>query len=247
MLHPDVRLGLGVLTLIGLTWLVLRVARVPLGWGPAWAVVRGAAQLALVGLALRGVFNAPPFVALALTMMLTVAIHTAARRLKALPGALSAVALACSSAAIGTLVVIFALGMLDLSARYLVALGGIVIGGTMLAATLTGRRLAAGLESERDEIEGLLALGATPRQATARICRRSVAEAMMPVIDQTRTTGLVTLPGAFIGALLGGADPMDAARFQLVVLCALIHAQAISGVVVAYRLGAPTQLPPTAS
>jgi putative ABC transport system permease protein len=247
LFHPDVRLGIGVLVLIGLTWLVLRTAKVPLGWGPAWAVIRGAGQLALVGLALRGVFDNPPFVVLALGVMLAVAIRTAAGRIKVLPRALPAAAIACSTAALGTLTVIFALGMLNFSARYLIALGGIVIGGTMLAATLTGRRLAAGLESERDEIEGLLALGATPRQATARICRRSVAEAMMPVIDQTRTTGLVTLPGAFIGALLGGADPMDAARFQLVVLVALINAQAISGVIISYRLGAPAQLPAPAT
>ncbi|MBT0772225.1 ABC transporter permease [Kineosporia sp. J2-2] len=239
----DVRLGIGVVVLIALTTTVLRTAKVPLGWGPAWAVARGAAQLALVGLALRGVFDAPPLVVLALGVMLGVAVRTAAGRIRTLPGATAAVALACGTAAVGTLAVIFALGMLELSARYLVALGGIVIGGTMLAASLTGRHLAAGLVSEREEIEGLLALGATPRQATARICRRAVAEAMTPVVDQTRTTGLVTLPGAFIGALLGGADPMDAARFQLVVLAALIHAQAVSGVIVAYRLGAPARLP----
>lgn len=241
--NPDLRLAVGVLVLVALTYLILRAAQVPLGWTPAWAVVRGAAQLAVVGLALRGVFNAPPFVALALGVMLTVAIRTSARRLQALPGALAAVALACATAAGGTLAVIFLLGMLDFSARYLVALGGIVIGGTMTAATLTGRRLAAGLESELDEIEGLLALGATARQATARISRRSVAEALLPAIDQTRTTGLVTLPGAFIGALLGGADPTDAARFQLVVLVALLNAETISGVIVAHRLGAPAQLP----
>jgi putative ABC transport system permease protein len=240
---PDIRLGLGVLVLVGLTALVLRGAQVRLGWAPSYAVLRGAVQLALVGLALRGVFQAPAFVAVALGVMLSIAVYTAAGRVKALPGALPAVALACSSAAGGTLAVIFGLGMLDLSARYLIALGGIVIGGTMTAATLTGRRIAHGLRSDRDEVEGLLALGATARQATARICRRSVAEAMMPVIDQTRTTGLVTLPGAFIGALLGGADPSDAARFQLVVLAALINAQAICGVIVAYRLGAPAQLP----
>jgi putative ABC transport system permease protein len=204
---PDIRLGLSVLVLIGLTALVLRSARVQLGWAPSWAVLRGAAQLAVVGLALRGVFQAPALVAVALGVMLSIAVLTAAGRLKALPGALPAVALACSSAVAGTLVVIFGLGMLNLSARYLIALGGIVIGGTMTAATLTGRRLAHGLRSDRDEIEGWLALGGTPCQATARICRRSVAEAMMPVIDQTRTTGLVTFPGAFIGALLGGRRP----------------------------------------
>jgi putative ABC transport system permease protein len=62
-------------------------------------------------------------------------------------------------------------------------------------------------------------------------------------MDQTRTTGLVTLPGAFIGALLGGANPTQAARFQLVVLAAILAAQAIVAVLVVTLLGAPTVLP----
>ena len=50
-----------------------------------------------------------------------------------------------------------------------------------------------------------LALGATPRQAVRDIARTAAAEALLPAIDQTRTVGLVTLPGAFVGALFGGA------------------------------------------
>jgi putative ABC transport system permease protein len=239
----DVRLGVGVLALVGLTALILRLARVPVGFVPAWAVLRGAAQLAVVGLALRGVFDAPPLVALALGVMLTIAIRTAAGRLRELAGALPAVALACSTGAAGTLAVIFGLGMLAPSARYLVALGGIIIGGTMTAVSLAGRRLLHGLRTERDEVEGWLALGATNREASARIARRSVAEALLPAIDQTRTTGLVTLPGAFIGALLGGASPTVAARFQLVVLAALLAAESIAAVLAVHLLAAPAPLP----
>jgi putative ABC transport system permease protein len=66
---------------------------------------------------------------------------------------------------------------------------------------------------------------------------------MVPVLDQTRTTGLVTLPGAFIGALLGGANPEDAARFQIVVLAAIICAEAIVAVIMVTLLGAPARIP----
>lgn len=243
-LNADVvRLGLGIAALIAITAVVLRAAQVPLGWAPLWAVLRGAVQLGIVGLALRGVFNSPPLVAVALAVMLSIAIWTAAGRLRALPRALTAVAIACFTGAAGTMTVIFAIGMLHLSTRYLVALGGIIIGGTMTAVSMAGRRLAHGLRTERDEVEGWLAIGATPRQASARIARRSVAEALMPAVDQTRTTGLVTLPGAFIGALLGGASPTTAAKFQLVVLAALLTAEAIAAVIVVHLLGAPTQLP----
>ena len=53
----------------------------------------------------------------------------------------------------------------------------------------------------------------------------------------------MTLPGAFIGALLGGASPANAARFQLIVLIALIAAEAIVAVLLVHLLGAPERIP----
>lgn len=43
--------------------------------------------------------------------------------------------------------------------------------------------------------------------------------------------GLVTLPGAFVGMLLGGASPIEAARVQLTVLFALLGAEALAAAV----------------
>lgn len=117
---------------------------------------------------------------------------------------MTAVALASSAAAVTVLLVVFALGVLPFEARYVVALGGIVLGGMMTSATLAGRHLLAGLRARREEVEGWLALGAPPRRAVRDVARAAVAESLVPVLDQTRTTGLVTLPGAFIGALLSG-------------------------------------------
>jgi putative ABC transport system permease protein len=135
------------------------------------------------------------------------------------------------------------LPVLDRSVRTLVAVSGIVVGGTMTAATLTGRRLTEGLRRRRDEVEGWLALGATPRRAVQAIARDAAAEALVPALDQTRTVGLVTLPGAFVGALLGGASATGAARFQIVVLVGLLCAESITAVSLAWLLGAPTVLP----
>ncbi|RPA16552.1 hypothetical protein EGT56_00030 [Arachnia propionica] len=60
--------------------------------------------------------------------------------------------------------------------------------------------------------------GRHPSQSTAWLRRLSVRESLLPNLDQTRNTGLVTLPGAFIGALFGGASPVEAAMFQLTML-----------------------------
>jgi putative ABC transport system permease protein len=234
---------IGVAVLLGITYTALRLGQVRLGWTPLIAIVRGGIQLTLVGLALRGVLTAPPTVAAALTIMLATACWTASRRLKPLGNVLRVVIGCCTAGAAASLIPVFALNVLPFSARYVVALSGIVIGSAMTGATLAGRHLFHGLISRRDEIEGWLALGATPRQAVADVARFSAGEALVPAMDQTRTTGLVTLPGAFIGALLGGADPTQAARFQLVVLAALLATQTVVATLIVHTLGAPTQIP----
>jgi len=142
-----------------------------------------------------------------------------------------------------TVGIIVGLPVLARDVRTLVAVSGIVVGGTMTAATLTGRRLLDGLRRRREEVEGWLALGATPRQAVRPIARDAASEALVPALDQTRTVGLVTLPGAFVGALLGGASALGAARFQIVVLVGLLCAESITAVTLAWLLGAPRTLP----
>jgi putative ABC transport system permease protein len=238
-----IRLAVGVTVLSCLTVGVLFAARVPQARSVVIATIRAALQLALVAVALRGVFAEPVAVIGVLAVMLSVAIWTASRRLKHLPGARRAVALACLAGATVSVGIIVGLPVLDRTTRDLVAVSGIIVGGTMTAATLTGRRLEQGLRLRRDEVEAWLSLGATNREAARDIARYSVFEAMVPALDQTRTVGLVTLPGAFIGALLGGAAVQNAARFQLAVLVGLLCAEAITATLTAYQLGAPSVFP----
>ena len=89
---------------------------------------------------------------------------------------------------------------------------------------------------------GALPLGVRNLVAVGGI---TVGEALVPALDQTRTTGLVTLPGAFVGALFGGASPLTAARFQLVVLVGLLAAESVAAVVLLRLLAAVPSLPPS--
>jgi putative ABC transport system permease protein len=136
-----------------------------------------------------------------------------------------------------SLVLLFGLGLVDLQVRYLVATSGIVIGNAMSAATLSGRNFLRGAHQRRDEVEGWLALGAVPSVAHLDIGQEAVRESLLPTIDQTRSTGLVTLPGAFVGALFGGASPAEAAQFQLVVLAGIALAMTTCAVIVTRLLG----------
>lgn len=237
------RLGLGCAGMAAIAVATLRVAGIGHQRMVVVASVRAAAQLALVAAALRGVFAAPIAVVAVVAIMFGVATWTASRRLRALDGVLTAVLLSCGAGASVSIGLIVGVPILDRNVRDLVAVSGIVIGGTMTAATLAGRRLSEGLQRRRDEIEAWLSIGATPRQAVREIARSAAGEALVPALDQTRTVGLVTLPGAFVGALLGGASAAGAARFQLAVLIGLLCAEAITASLLVYRLGAPRVLP----
>jgi putative ABC transport system permease protein len=144
-----------------------------------------------------------------------------------------------------TLTIIFTTGAIEFTARYALAIGGIVIGNAMTIATLAGRRFTEATGDRWEEVEGWLALGATPRQSTFDIARNAVYTALIPSTDQTKTTGLVTLPGAFVGAIFGGVSPLEAGRFQIVVLAAIMAAGSITAVIVVGWL-APVQRKPMA-
>jgi len=206
--------------------------RVGLGWQPAVALLRATVQLGVVAVLLRGVVTVPLTVVAFIALMLATASWTSGGRISQLPhGRLSAAVGVVGGASVA-LALALGLRLVTLDVQHVVAIGGIVIGGAMNAATLSGRRFLHAGALRRDEVEGWLALGARPVQAYDEIARQAVREALLPNLDQTRSTGLVTLPGAFVGALFGGAGPVDAAKFQLVVLAAIGLAMLVCGLVV---------------
>jgi len=223
-------LGVAVLALVTLG--VLAWAGAPERFGPLLAILRGAAQLAVISLILTGVIRDPRWVAAALLVMFGVATATATRRLGWGGRHLLLVAGAMAAGILVTLAVVFATGSIAFTARYALAIGGIVIGNSMSIATLAGRRFLQSVDEQWDQVESWLALGATPRESTRELARQAVHLALIPSTDQTKTTGLVTLPGAFVGAIFGGVSPLEAGRFQIVVLASIMAAGSITAAVV---------------
>lgn len=77
-------------------------------------------------------------------------------------------------------------------------------------------------------------MGVLRPEAIRMVTQRSVAEAIIPTVDNTRTVGLVTLPGAFVGVLLGGGSALQAGASQVLVLLGILAGQAVT-IVVAHR------------
>lgn len=227
--------GVAVLTL--LTTAVLVGFRVPATWTPAVAIVRGAVQLAVISVILTGIITSPLWIGVALLVMFAVAASVATGRLGWSTRTALMMATAIAAGVLSAVAIVFATGALELTSRYALAIGAIVIGNAMTIATLTGRTFTTRTIDHWDEVEGWLALGATGRVATIDLARQSVRDALIPTVDQTRTTGLVVLPGAFVGAIFGGISPLEAGRFQIVVLAAIMAAGSVTALIVALWMG----------
>jgi putative ABC transport system permease protein len=210
------------------------VARTWHGAAVVAAAARAVMQLALVGTVVAIALGSLRWSAVALIAMTLVASLTSARRLRPLPRvpACAAVAIAVPTASVLALLLVS--GALPPRAEAVLPAGGIIVGGAMTATTLTGRRLLADIRQRHGEIDAALAVGLEPRQAIGEIAgRQAAAEPLIPALDQTRNVGLVTLPGAFVGMILGGAPPAQAAMVQLVVLIALLTTEAAAALLTA--------------
>jgi putative ABC transport system permease protein len=229
--------------LVVVTVALLAAFRIPHRAAPALAILRGAVQLAGISLILGEVITSPVWVGAALLVMFMVAAVTAARRLGWAWSRLGLVSGAMAAGILVTLTIDFGTGAIAFTPRYALAIGGIVIGNAMTIATLAGRHFAEAVNEHWDEVEAWLALGATRRQSTLELARRAVYSALIPSTDQTKTTGLVTLPGAFVGAIFGGLSPLEAGRFQIVVLASIMAAGSITAVAL-IRVLAPVRVRP---
>ncbi|MFE9959713.1 ABC transporter permease [Micromonospora sp. NPDC005299] len=125
-------------------------------------------------------------------------------------------------------------------------IAGILTGGAMTATSLAGWRFNDDLRARRREVEAALPLALLPRDAVLLVCRPAAGHAVIPALDQTRTVCLVTLPGAFVGLLLGGASPLTAGITQLFVLVGLLAVEA-AAIVLTVELIARGRLRPRSS
>ena len=199
----------------------------------AVAVVRSFIQLTAIGYVIQAIFDSDSLwlVAALLAVMVGFGTWTARGRAKGVPGATGPILLALAVAAAVTLGLVVALGVFKAEPRYLVPVGGMVIGNSMTAVAVALNRLADEMHEGRRQVEAMLALGATSFQAARATVARSLRSGMIPLVDSTKTTGIVFFPGTMVGMLLAGAEPVDAVRLQVVLLWVLLGAVGLAGLI----------------
>lgn len=108
------------------------------------------------------------------------------------------------------------------------------MGGAMSSASMAGDRARRASAAHSGEVDARLALGLEPAFIRLDVCRADAATALLPALDQARTVGLVTIPGVFVGMIVGGATPLVAGAMQLLVLVGILASAPIAVVAVTH-------------
>jgi putative ABC transport system permease protein len=226
--NADWRLGAVLVVLVGAAVVVTTLARLSVARQQFTAAVRAVVQLAVVSTVITVVLASAAWSVGFVVLMFVVASATSARRIGVPHGQALLVGLAIAAGAGPVVALCLGSGVVPFNGAGIIPIAGIVIGGSMTAATLSGRRAFQELAAQTGTYEAGLALGLPAPEAIRLVIQPTAGEALMPGIDQTRTVGLVTLPGAFVGVLLGGGSPVDAGAAQVLVLLGLLAAQSLT-------------------
>ena len=190
----------------------------------AIATGRSLLQLAVVGYVLFIIFELDhplPVIAILGIMVTIAAIVTRNRISKKVKGLLFIIwssLLACVTAIMAYAIAFILQPDTWYEPQYLIPLVGMVLGNAMNSSSLAGERLVSTINRNHIEIETHLSLGATPSQAVARYCKEAIRAGLIPTLNKMMVVGLVSLPGMFTGQVLAGAEPLEAASYQILIL-----------------------------
>ncbi len=197
--------------------------------------VRMTIQLILMGYVLEYIFGNQNwlFTVLLLFLMLSFAIYNIFGRTK-LPLSNSMKKVIAFSIVVGTGFSIFYFLLVVLAlqpwyeARYFIPIAGMIIGNSMSGISLGTERLVHGMINRRDIIEGTLALGGTPSEASGEIVQDAYNAAILPSINSMMGMGIVFLPGLMTGQILSGISPNTAIGYQIAIMLFIVGSVGLS-------------------
>jgi putative ABC transport system permease protein len=122
--------------------------------------------------------------------------------------------------------------------QYAIPILGMILGNTLTGVSLGIERMTEELTARRDRVEMALALGATRWEAARAPASQAVRAGMMPTLNQMAVVGVVSLPGMMTGQVLAGQSPLQAVRYQIVIMFLIAAASAlgtVGAVLLTYR------------
>ena len=207
------------------------------------AALRTAIQLTLIGLVLKTLFanSSLLWVAVLSGVMLAVAgREVVVRQQRRFVGgwgyAIGTVSMFTSSFTVALFALIVVVGNDPwYQPQYAIPLLGMLLGNTMNGIALALDRLTQTAWDQRDTIEARLMLGHSTAQALSGIRQQVFRSGLIPIINAMATAGIVSLPGMMTGQILAGAPPVEAVKYQIMIMF-LIAGGAGFGTLAAVRL-----------
>ncbi|WP_423793249.1 ABC transporter permease [Methanocaldococcus indicus] len=127
-------------------------------------------------------------------------------------------------------------GVIELKPEYVIPLAGMVVGNTMNTTQLTLENIIEMIKNDKNTLLGYFALGATELIALKPYIKKAVKLAIIPQMNRTKSVGIIFIPGAMVGMILAGANPIKAAEIQIVIMWMILSSSIISGVLICYLL-----------
>ncbi|PHS12890.1 MAG: iron export ABC transporter permease subunit FetB [Blastopirellula sp.] len=118
--------------------------------------------------------------------------------------------------------------------QYLIPILGMVLGNTLNGITVGLNTFTETLVTRRDHIESLLAIGATRFEASRDSRQHAIRTGMIPIINSMMIVGIVSLPGMMTGQIVSGMEPMQAVKYQIVIMFLIASATALGTVLVVH-------------
>ncbi|KAL0426367.1 UNVERIFIED_CONTAM: protein ALUMINUM SENSITIVE 3 [Sesamum latifolium] len=202
----------------------------------AYSIFRAFLQLSVIGFVLQFIFNQKNavWIVMAYLFMVSVAGYTAGQRAKHVPRGKYVAGMSIMAGTSITMFMLVILRVFPFTPRYIIPVAGMMVGNAMTVTGVTMKKLRDDIKIQMSLVETALALGATPRQATLQQVKRALVIALSPVLDNAKTVGLISLPGAMTGLIMGGASPLEAIQLQIVVMNMLIGASTVSSIMSTY-------------
>lgn len=190
------------------------------------SAMRTTVQLLLVGLVLRELFQSERLswlVGIAAIMLLVAGREVLARQARPLAGSwafsIGALSMFLSSFSVTVFALVLIVGPTPwYQPQYAIPLLGMLLGNTMTGVALGMGRFTETAHRERNVIEARLLLGQTREEATSDLRRESVRTGLIPIINAMAAAGLVSLPGMMTGQILAGSPPVEAVKYQIMIL-----------------------------
>ena len=224
----------GAIALCAAVVLVCRFFAVHVERETAISLLRGLAQMVLVGGILAALLHGNLLVgALILLGMTMAAALTAARRARGVKDALLLCFYAIAAGAGVVIAAMLATEALSADIAMLVPVGSMIVANAMNACAQSIERFRAEVTGHVGHIEAALALGADPAATVAPYVQSAVYASLVPRLDMLKSLGLVWIPGVMAGMMVSGASPLYASIYQFVVVAMIFAASGITGLVAA--------------